>query len=962
MKKFLNMKKFKSLMGVVLSLCLVLGSLIVYNDKRQDAIASDTASNVPINGTMMQYFEWYLGNTGTLWNDVANNAKELSEAGFTALWLPPAYKADGQDNVGYGPYDLYDLGEFNQKGTVRTKYGTKAEYLNAINTLHNNNMQVYADIVLNHKAGADGVEQVSAVKCDSNNRDNTISGQYTIGSWTKFNFAGRGNTYSSFKWNASCFDGVDYDNNGNSKGVYRFADKNWDWHVATEYGNYDYLMYADVDFDNKYVTDELKKWGKWYVETANLDGFRLDAVKHIKYEFYKDWLASVRKDTGKELFTVGEYWSGNLYELENYISITEGACSLFDVPLHNHFHDASTYGGNYDMKYLFKDTLVSSNGAHAVSFVENHDTQYGQSLASPVESWFKPIAYTAILTREEGYPCVFYGDYYGTNDGKIKSYKTQIDKIMKARTDYAYGKQHDYLDDVDVIGWTREGDTIHNNSGLAAIITDGKGGSKSMYVGKSHAGEVWYDITGNRSDKVTISSNGYATFSVNGGSYSIYVNSNSEPETTTEPETTSYRDRVDVTVYYKTNNASEYMHYSTTSEAWTAAPGVQMSSAVDGYKKIVVSVPEGDSIIACFNDGKGNWDSNNSSNYTLSGSRVFTVANGKVTNKAPEEVTTTQEQTTTQEETTTFSDKVNVTVYYKTNNGTEYMHYKAGNDSWTTAPGVKMSSSNVSGYKVITVQVNNGDTIKACFNNGSGSWDNNYNMNYSLSGSNVYTVENGNVLKKAPESETTTQEETTTEEQTTTPDGIHMKIYYKTTNSSEYIHYQLNGGSWTTAPGKKMNDSEVAGYKVYVIDVADANSVVTACFNNGNGSWDNNGGKNYKINGANAVTIENGQIKYGVPSTDTSNKITIYYKTSWNKANIHYQKGNGVWTAVPGIAMTKSSYSGYYVTTIDLGTETTLTACFNNGSSWDSKNGSNYKFTSAGTYTVADGNIKVGTP
>ena len=58
---------------------------------------------------------------------------ELAEAGFTAVWLPPAYKGvNGAADVGYGVYDLYDLGEFEQKGSVRTKYGTKEQYLAAV--------------------------------------------------------------------------------------------------------------------------------------------------------------------------------------------------------------------------------------------------------------------------------------------------------------------------------------------------------------------------------------------------------------------------------------------------------------------------------------------------------------------------------------------------------------------------------------------------------------------------------------------------------------------------------------------------------------------------------------------------------------------------------------------------------------------------------------------------------------
>ena len=69
-----------------------------------------------INGIMMQYFEWYLDCKQNLWNEVKENAKELAKKGITALWLPPAYKGmGGKDEVGYAVYDVYDLGEFDQR-------------------------------------------------------------------------------------------------------------------------------------------------------------------------------------------------------------------------------------------------------------------------------------------------------------------------------------------------------------------------------------------------------------------------------------------------------------------------------------------------------------------------------------------------------------------------------------------------------------------------------------------------------------------------------------------------------------------------------------------------------------------------------------------------------------------------------------------------------------------------------
>ena len=115
------------------------------------------------NRILMQYFEWYLKPECKLWNKVAINAKYLSAIGITDIWLPPAYKgAGGKFDVGYSAYDLYDLGEFYQKGTTETKYGSRDEYLNAIKVLHENDIRVYADIVLNHKIGADESETVYA--------------------------------------------------------------------------------------------------------------------------------------------------------------------------------------------------------------------------------------------------------------------------------------------------------------------------------------------------------------------------------------------------------------------------------------------------------------------------------------------------------------------------------------------------------------------------------------------------------------------------------------------------------------------------------------------------------------------------------------------------------------------------------------------------------------------------------
>src|SRR5690349_15700516 len=87
----------------------------------------------PARGVMFQYFEWNNRADGSLWRELAGRARELRNLGTTAVWMPPAYKSmDGPAGTGYAAYDLYDLGEFDQKRSVRTKYGTRQEFLDAV--------------------------------------------------------------------------------------------------------------------------------------------------------------------------------------------------------------------------------------------------------------------------------------------------------------------------------------------------------------------------------------------------------------------------------------------------------------------------------------------------------------------------------------------------------------------------------------------------------------------------------------------------------------------------------------------------------------------------------------------------------------------------------------------------------------------------------------------------------------
>ena len=476
------------------------------------------------NSTMMQYFEWYLPSNSTLWEKIGKEAKHLENIGINSIWLPPAYKAAGGINeVGYSVYDLYDLGEFNQKGTIRTKYGTKEEYLNAIKILKENNINILADIVLNHKMGADELEEVLAVEESFDNRNVSISKAKPIKAWTKYTFPGRGDTYSNFKWNWTHFHGVDWDEETSRASIYKFYGKHWDENVDKENGNYDYLMGADIDLNNFDVINELKCWGKWYLDTTGVDGFRLDAVKHIRSDFFPEWLSKLRNETGKKLFAVGEYWSANIDTIQNFIEKTEGCMSLFDVPLHYNLYRASISNGEFNMSSIFEGTLVDRIPDKAITFVDNHDTEPGQALESWILDWFKPHAYSLILLRKTGIPCVFYGDYYGIPEKGVEPKNKILDVLLKVRKYFAYGEQTDYFNDSSIIGFTREGDEEHPDSGLAVVMTDKNGGAIQMNVGKRLANTIFYDCTGNMTETVYVDNDGNGIFYCKDGSVSVWI-------------------------------------------------------------------------------------------------------------------------------------------------------------------------------------------------------------------------------------------------------------------------------------------------------------------------------------------------------------------------------------------------------------------------------------------------------
>ena len=477
------------------------------------------------NQTLMQYFEWYLPDDGQHWSRLAEDAPNLAAKGIRKVWMPPAFKGTGSNDVGYGVYDLFDLGEFDQKGTVRTKYGLKEEYLRAIEALSQNGIEAIADVVLNHKAAADYKERFTVVEVDPNDRNVEISEPFEIEAWMHFAFPGRNKTYNDFEWHWYHFTGTDYDAKNNKSGIFLIQGDNKGWAddelVDNENGNYHYLMYADIDFKHPEVIQNLYDWAHWFIESTGVHGFRLDAVKHIDSFFMKNFIRDITEKYGEDFYVFGEFWNSDEKANNDYLENIDYRFDLVDVKLHHNLFDASKSGADYDLRTIFDQTLAKNHPESAVTFVDNHDTQRGQALESTIEEWFKPAAYALILLREAGLPCVFYGDYYGiSGEFAQESFQEILDKLLDIRLNLAYGEQTDYFDDANCIGWTRQGK--HDGQPIAVLISNAQAASKSMLIGLEWAGREFSDYLGNSSQIVTIDDQGWGEFPVEEKSVSVW--------------------------------------------------------------------------------------------------------------------------------------------------------------------------------------------------------------------------------------------------------------------------------------------------------------------------------------------------------------------------------------------------------------------------------------------------------
>ncbi|OAL49327.1 alpha amylase [Pyrenochaeta sp. DS3sAY3a] len=485
------------------------------------------------NPVLFEAFEWHSSADHKHWQRLRKALPALSAIGITSLWLPPGSKSKDAESNGYDIYDAYDLGEFDQKGTVPTKWGTKKDLVDLAVECKAHGMGLVWDAILNHRAFADGTEIVKVTEVDPRDRSVDITAPFDIEAWTRFDFAARRGKYSNFTYNKSHFNGTDWNQRTEKRAIYRFVEdgKNWAQDVGKMQGNADYLMLENLDYTNAEVCEETMKWGEWITEELDLDGFRLDAVQHYSWQFADAWTQYLKRMKNPNLLCVGEFWNGDVNVLLEWLNNMSPDFHLYDVPLMYKIARLSS-GEDKDLRKVFQDTLVQARPNSAVTFIRIHDTQKGQEMDTPIRRSFTPHAYSLLLLRQDGHPCVFFGDLYGIS-GPYPEPPTcwgKLPGIVLARKLYAYGPQVDYFERSDCIGWVRQGD-LTNPDGCAVVMSWTQGKDQihrspylDMSVGQAHAGEIWTDVLGFEWSAVVINHDGVGRFPCQRNSMSCFVN------------------------------------------------------------------------------------------------------------------------------------------------------------------------------------------------------------------------------------------------------------------------------------------------------------------------------------------------------------------------------------------------------------------------------------------------------
>jgi hypothetical protein len=415
------------------------------------------------------------------WDHLARQASDLRRAGFTAIWLPPVLKTSDGDKPGsdgYGPFDDYDIGSKNEKGSVFTRFGSREQLHRCVAILRANELDVYLDMVEHQRVGdttpfvfrylgADGTPNIGRFPKNPSNFVPQVPRDPALG----------GPVADDFPFGRE---------------------------LAPINGK-----------PHHYVFDNLIAAADWLTRALDVQGYRIDDVKSLSTEFLLPFL-TIDSMNGK--FAVGEFFDGNRVLVNGWIfnpTGMKGRPSAFDFPLKFVLNSMCSNPGGFNMADMDHVGLAGISPLNAVTFVENHDTDLNAGEKIVIN---KMLGYAYILTSE-GYPCVYYRDY--SEDKNCFGLKPLIDNLIWIHEKLAAGPTQERWKDFNVFAYERLG-----GAHLLVGLNNDPDNSRTISVATGFGSNVaLHDYSGHSPDVVT-DGNGSVTITIprnqNGGSYVCY--------------------------------------------------------------------------------------------------------------------------------------------------------------------------------------------------------------------------------------------------------------------------------------------------------------------------------------------------------------------------------------------------------------------------------------------------------
>lgn len=320
-------------------------------------------------------------------NGVTQKLDYLHDLGVRGLWLMPI-----SPSPSYHKYDVTDY-----RG-IHPDYGTMEDFKNLLTEAHKRDMKVIIDFVINHTA-----------------REHP---------WFQDAIKGPNSPYRNYYvW-------ADYDSiedQLSKKTVTLDSDNLTQWHEAAgnkqRYYGFFWGGMPDLNYDNPAVKEEIFSTGRYWLQEIGVDGFRLDAARHIfpddrpedNHNFWVEFRREMEK-AKPDVFLLGEVWS-TAEEVAPYLK-----------GLHSTF--------NFDLGYAITKAVQTGK---ADSLVEKHQeiTQYYQRVTPAyIDATFltnhdqnriiselgkqtnKAKVAAALLLTMPGSPFLYYGEEIGMPGAK----------------------------------------------------------------------------------------------------------------------------------------------------------------------------------------------------------------------------------------------------------------------------------------------------------------------------------------------------------------------------------------------------------------------------------------------------------------------------------------------------------------------------------------------------------------